>query len=231
MGLHMLGAVATLVLAAASGPSAAEIYRCVVEGRVVYSDRPCGGQATKVGIDATPGEAPTPSQTLEREANLGRVLVGMTAAQVKQAWGRPIEVASEDTGSGPSERWSYDRSGETTTLHFEGGKVAKISRVRSLVARPSPVAPAGEPLTISEMEENERAQKANERRFLQPGMTQEQVRGKIGPPSDRKVVTTRIGLADCWTYPPTPRDQQTLTTLCFSTMDTRLVTIERDVQR
>jgi hypothetical protein len=57
------------------------------------------------------------------------------------------------------------------------------------------------------------------------------VRGKIGPPSDRKVVTTRFELADCWTYPPTAHDQPVLTTLCFSTTDTRLITIDRDIQR
>jgi hypothetical protein len=116
-------------------------------------------------------------------------------------------------------------------LASEGGKVAKISRVRSLAPHAPVAAPVTEQMTISEMEESERALKASERRFLQRGMTQEQVRGKIGRPSDRKVVATRFGLADCWTYPPAARDQQTLTMLCFSTTDTRLLTIDRDVQR
>jgi hypothetical protein len=216
---------------AASGPSAAEIFRCVVDERVVYSDRPCGGQSTKVQVEAAPAVPPTQAQTLQREAGLGRVVVGMTPAQVQQAWGQPAEISSEDSGSGPNESWSYDRSGETTTVRFEGGKVAKISKVRSITPRAPAVAPVATQLTITEMEENERAQKANERRFLQPGMTQEEVRGKIGPPADRKILATRFGLADCWTYPPSPRDQQALTTLCFSTTDTRLVTIDRDIQR
>ncbi len=223
--------VAALPSITGSGPATAEIYRCVVDGRVVYSDRPCGGQPAKVQLESAPAAPPTEAQTLQREVSLGRVSVGMTPAQVRQAWGQPVEISSEDTGAGPNERWSYDRSGESTTLHFEGGRVAKIAKVRSLAPRAPAAAPVTEQLTISEMEDSERAQKANERRFVQPGMTQEQVRGKIGPPSDRKVVTTRFGLADCWTYPPTGRDQQTLTTLCFSTTDTRLLTIDRDVQR
>jgi hypothetical protein len=41
----------------------------------------------------------------------------------------------------------------------------------------------------------------------------------------------RFGIADCWTYLPTPRDAQTLTLLCFSVDDSRLVTLDRTVQR
>jgi len=85
--------------------------------------------------------------------------------------------------------------------------------------------------TVSEIEEDERAEKANERPSLREGMTQEEVRGKVGPPADRRVRVAWFGMADCWSYPPTSRDPQTRTDLCFSVTDTRLVSIDRTIQR
>jgi hypothetical protein len=103
--------------------------------------------------------------------------------------------------------------------------------VKSLALPPAPVAEATGSFTVSELEDRERRDKAAERRFARAGMSQEEVRGRLGPPSDRRVLATRFGIADCWTYQPAPRDAQTLTTLCFSVEDTRLVTVERTVQR
>jgi Domain of unknown function (DUF4124) len=216
---------------AVSGPLAAEVYRCTTDGRVVYSDRPCSGPSTKIEIEQPLAPKSNEAQRLQNEANLGHVVVGMTAAQTEQAWGRPREISSENDKTGSIERWSYDRPSGTVILQFDGGKVSKISSVKSLspAAAPAP-APTGQ-LTISEMEERERVDKGGERRFAHAGMTQAEVRGKLGPPSDRQVQNTRMGVADCWTYEPVRSDPQTLTTLCFSVDYLRVMYMERVVQR
>lgn len=216
---------------AVSGAAAAEVYRCTIDGRVVYSDHPCGSQSTKIEIEPALAPKPNEAQRLQNEANLGRVVVGMTPAQTEQAWGRPREISSENDKTGSVERWSYDRTNSVAIVQFEGGKVAKISSVRSL---PQPLVDAPAltgPLTVSEMEARERAEKAPERRFAHAGMTQAEVRGKLGPPSDHQVRNTRMGVADCWTYDPVAGDPQTLTTLCFSVDYLRVMSVDRIVQR
>ena len=209
----------------------AEIYRCIEDGKVVYADYPCGSRAAKVDVGPAPPATSTETQKLEQEASLGHVVIGMTPRQVERAWGRPAEIQTENDKDGASERWAYARGNETVNVHFQGGKVFKIATTKALA--PAAVAPGRQalPLTVSEMEELERADKGAERRFLRPGMTQEEVRGRLGPPSDRRVSVARFGMADCWTYLPTPRDAETLTLLCFSVDDTRLVTIDRTPQR
>ena len=217
----------------ASSPTAhAEVYRCTVDGRIVYSDRPCGSQSTKVEIESTRPPKPDQNQALQLEAGLGHVLVGMTPAQVETAWSRPREITSESDGKNTVERWAYDRSGEVVTVQFQAGKVSKITSVKGFAPAPLVTTDARlNQLTLSELEESERADKAGERRFARIGMTPEEVRGKLGPPSDRIVRSTLMGTGDCWTYLPTPRDAETVTTICFSVEYMRAMSVDRAVRR
>ena len=210
--------------------ASAEIYRCTVDGRVVYTDHPCGVQSTKIPIEPAPPARSIEAVNLQYEANLGRIAVGMTAAQVEQAWGRPVEIATERDSGGSADHWTYNRAGEITKISFQNGKVSKIAKTQTL-AQPAAAGEQTSSLTISKLEDRERRDKAAERRFMRPGMAQEEMRGKLGPPSDRVVRATSFGIADCWSYEPAPRDAQTLTTLCFSVIDTRLVTIDRTIKR
>jgi hypothetical protein len=210
--------------------ASAEIYRCTVDGRVVYTDHPCGVQSTKIPIEPAPPARSIEAVDLQNEANLGRIAVGMSAAQIEQAWGRPAEITIERDSGGSADHWTYNRAGELTKISFQNGKVSRITKTQTL-AQPAAAAEQTSSLTISELEDRERRDKAAERRFMRPGMAQEEVRGKLGPPSDRVVRATSFGVADCWSYEPAPRDAQTLTTLCFSVIDTRLVTIDRTIKR
>ena len=225
------GSCSLLALAATSISPAAfgEIFRCTVDGKTVYSDRPCGGTVKRIEIENAAAGSGEPE--LQREAAMGRLAVGMTTTQVQQAWGKPAEIATERDGTGQAERWTYRKSGEKTTVHFKSGQVSKLDKVQTLEPAPEPAPAVSRASTVSEIEEDERAEKANERRFLREGMSQEEVRGKVGPPADRRVRVAWFGMADCWTYPPTHRDPQTRTDLCFSVTDTRLVSIDRTVQR
>jgi YD repeat-containing protein len=216
-----------------STAATSEVFRCVVDGRVTYSDRPCGSAVARVPIENAPATKPDGPLTLQQEADLGRVTVGMTPQQVEQVWGKPAEISSEKDSTGTTERWTYNRSGETTIVTFLAGKVTKIAKTQSLAPPPAPpLVDRSAGLTISELEDREREDKAAERRFLRQGMTQEEVRGKLGPPWHRRVQPSFSGgTVDCWTYPPALRDPQTRTFLCFSIDDTRLVTIERTIER
>jgi hypothetical protein len=78
---------------------------------------------------------------LQEEANLGRVIIGMVPPQVEQAWGRPVEINSDRDSTGTIERWIYRRADETTTLHFQDGKVSKVTTVKSLGPSLTAVAP------------------------------------------------------------------------------------------
>jgi hypothetical protein len=228
--VHVLAAV---IVCLVSGTATAEIFRCIVDGRVTYSDRPCGSAAAKVQIEsaAVPPKA-AEELTLQQEANLGHVVVGMTPQQVEQVWGRPAEIANEKDATGATDRWTYNRSGESTVVTFQAGKVAKIAKTHSLAPPPRPAADQAPDVTISELEDREREQKAGERKWVRQGMTQEEVRGKLGPPWYRRVQSTLYtGPAECWTYPPALRDPQTRTILCFSLDDTRLMTIDRTIER
>jgi len=195
--------------------ASAEVYRCTVDGRVIYTDHPCGVQSTKIPIEPGPPAGPIEAVNLQYEANLGHVAVGMTATQVEQAWGRPTEITTEHDGGASAQHWTFNRAGEITKISFQNGKVSKIAKTQTL-AQPAAAAEQAPSLTLSELEDRERRDKAAERRFMRPGMTPEEVRGKLGPPSDRVVRATSFGVADCWSYEPAPRDAQTLTTLCFS---------------
>ena len=226
--VRRIGSLLALPILFAASTASAEIFRCIVDGRVTYADHPCGGKVTQLEIaPAPPVAVESAERKLEAEANAGRVLVGMSTRQVTQAWGKPADVVTEKDAQGTHEQWNYARSGESFAVRFDDGKVAKVTQ-RKLDVPPPRVA---QNLTVSELEENERAEKAAERRFLREGMTQEQVRGRLGPPSDRRVQTTRFGMAECWTYRPAQKDHQTQTALCFDLTDSRLVTIERTVQR
>jgi len=208
--------------------ASADVFRCVIDGRVTYTDRPCLGTTVPIAnAVAAPAISGPADHKLQVEASSGHVVVGMTMSQVRQAWGDTEDVMLETDVQGPHEQWNYSRNGRNFMLRFDDGKVARITERK---AEP-PSATSGPPLTISEMEEMERAEKAAERKFVREGMMQEEVRGRLGPPNERRIRPINWGTADCWAYHPSPKDQQTLTVLCFNILDTRLVGIERTVQR
>lgn len=56
-----------LVLAAAGQPSAGEVYRCAVDGKTVYSDRPCDSKSVVVPIQSPPSAAAPAPRDLAKE--------------------------------------------------------------------------------------------------------------------------------------------------------------------
>src|SRR5262245_11025867 len=100
---RVFAAIVAVGFGTLSAPAIAQVFRFTVDGKVSYSDRPCGGNATKVTTE--PGHAPERFvPVLQHEANMGRVAVSQSPAQVRQAWGEPTKrnIGSADGGN---EEW------------------------------------------------------------------------------------------------------------------------------
>ena len=114
-------AVAVGALLVAPSVAGAEVYRCNVDGKTVYSDKPCAtGKSIEVAV---PKSAPEDAghARLQQEANLGRVVVGQTPAQVLAACGEPRKKNIDTRVDGRTEQWVYDRADGTECVHFRVG--------------------------------------------------------------------------------------------------------------
>jgi len=218
-------ALNSAVIASAS----ADVYRCMVDGRITYTDRPCSG-ATTVRIEAAPPPPAEARANFQTEASMGRVVVGMPQTQVEQAWGKPKEVSTEKDDKGTTEHWTFVRGSEMHDVAIQDGRVKKIVSRPYTKPEQQTAQPAAQ-LTLSELEERERSERAAERKFIRNGTKQEEIRGKLGPPIERRVRATTLGMADCWEYPPAPRDSQTRTTVCFSLDEARVISVDRTIER
>lgn len=121
----------------------AEVYRCLVEGRPMYTDRPCAAGAVPHALpDISALPSPGASDLArehdarrERELETRRqndaawlddhaerkVLKDMSADEVRRALGSPDEVER----SGSREQWAYGAGKQRRTVVFEAGKVVK----------------------------------------------------------------------------------------------------------
>jgi hypothetical protein len=193
---------------------------------VEFTDRPCtSGESRSVAVPP-----PTPPEeqariNLQAEANMGRLAVGMAPAQVEQAWGKPKSVNTDIRSDGKHEQWVFARDGEDAYVYLLNGRVTSIS-TRSTTRKLEPAVEL--PPSRQEMEAMERADKADERRFISRNfrITREQVRERIGEP-DRKSFGEGLEL---WLYLPTGRDPQTRTLVRF-TADGWMFDIDRSIQR
>lgn len=69
------------------------------------------------------------SERLQILANDGRVAPGMSAAQVRQAWGAAANTERRDSSSGARQVWTYERAGKKATVVFGAdGRVKSLRR-------------------------------------------------------------------------------------------------------
>jgi len=141
--VRIIGVIISLALFATTA-SAREVFRCQVERTpgeavTVLSDRPCAPDAETLTVrPATPPghvvadaaerlAAIEDAQRLRQAAEKGEVLVGMTADQVRQAWGRPDRKNLSDYAHGQRDQWVYYRHNRTDYVHLEDGRVSSVS--------------------------------------------------------------------------------------------------------
>lgn len=149
--------IAALAALACAGNAQAEVYRCIANGRVVYTDVACGAnaapamlpqlstvpagpqadlvkqyddEAKRRAADVRKAHVAEASEYAERKANAeairkgvveGRVVPGMTPAQVERILNLPTQIVGQ---GGPQERWTYKNGREQRTVLFKDGVVA-----------------------------------------------------------------------------------------------------------
>lgn len=124
-------ALALLLMTATTPATSQTVYKCAVEGRTTFQDRPCAGaKSSENQIDArqrTKGLGGVRNIDLLTQSEMrlaierGRVKNGMSPDQVKRAWGAPDKV---NKSSGGREQWVYRRgNGESKYIYLEGGQV------------------------------------------------------------------------------------------------------------
>ncbi|MDR0771225.1 MAG: DUF4124 domain-containing protein [Burkholderiales bacterium] len=213
----------------------AAVYKCMnAAGEITFSDKPC------MGMDSEPmrllyDKSGDPEVgTLQNRVAMGQVTAGMTASQVRQAWGNPSGITTSKEGGVVKEEWNYQRDGQSQKVVLVDGKVVEASsQTLPRAANGSAKAGAAEtPMMVQRTVKD-----ANERRFIREGMTSVEVHSRIGEPDSRarvscrtetlynpvgltgewlpEIQTTREVCEDCWVYNPAAGDPQIETTVCF----------------
>ncbi len=242
----MKAAMVFFVWIVMTGMALAAVYKCTgAGGKIEFSDKPCAGMDSEpmaLRYDA-PGDPEIGA--LQNQVAMGQVAIGMTASQVKQAWGEPDKVRTAKKKSvkqGKSEEeWNYRRDGKSQKVTLIDGKVAEVSNQTSSGASG---AAAKNTKGGTKTSAAKRTGKANERRFIREGMTASEVRSRIGAPDSREagacrertmvsskkqLKTVRDLCENCWVYEPTEGDSQTRTHVCFQNGE--VSSIERKVAR
>jgi hypothetical protein len=132
--------IAALICLVAAQTATAEVYKCMENGKVVYTDTPCRNAIKKIAIEPPPPAKYGYQAERERarlylqnhpdidpvhkaaiEANV--VVAGMTEEQVKAAYGEPIEMNLTQTKSGSRWQWVYRKSQRLKFVYLEDGVV------------------------------------------------------------------------------------------------------------
>lgn len=127
----------------------AAIYQCTVNGQKVFSDTPCGKDATEITVDpVTVGgrldtgtniqtyKSPKRTQSADNDGchyinstDLNRYIIqktivrGMKPADVRRAWGSPSSIST-----GRITQWAYHYPGYSSNyVYFENGCVTNWS--------------------------------------------------------------------------------------------------------
>lgn len=122
---RLLSIFAIALVLAGADFATAEVFRCTVDGKTVYSDKPCGGTETRLRIDKGQGEERF-VQSLQHEANMGRVAVGQTHEQVVEAWGEPAARNIDMASTEGDEEWVYTQPTGRASVHFRRGMVSSF---------------------------------------------------------------------------------------------------------
>ena len=141
MRSHVSSIFAVALTLASANPAVAEVFRCTVDGKTVYSDKPCGGTETRLRIDKGQREERF-VQSLQHEANMGRVAVGQTHQQVVEAWGEPAARNIDMASAEGDEEWLYAQPAGRASVHFRRGMVSSFVVPEPVkpqpIQRPSP---------------------------------------------------------------------------------------------
>ena len=123
-----------ILTAAAASAAQAQVYKCKdASGTTGFSSQPCAPDAKPIEVKPASGKGgPVDEMTAinNRRIASGRVGPGMTAAQVRGAWGAPHKINQSFYSSGVTEQWIYYRDENhirAQYVHFSNGIVSSVS--------------------------------------------------------------------------------------------------------
>lgn len=118
-----------IVLLLLGSQSFAQAYRCKDNsGKIQYQQTPCTNdqEGKKLDIQAPPQQTADQLRINKAMAS-GKVTRGMSAAQVKTAWGNPKSINKGVYGAQISEQWVYDRGKfRSQYIYLKDGIVTSI---------------------------------------------------------------------------------------------------------
>ena len=130
--LIILATVGAVILSPTSG-IAQSVYRCTVDGKPVFQDRPCPGSRSADNVVDVRAPARGSGAEVNLPTDLSRqwehrqliaqqkVRVGMTTDQARQSWGAPTSINRSSAGR---EQWVYHRdAGKAQYLYMQNGVV------------------------------------------------------------------------------------------------------------
>jgi len=114
-------------------PAAAEIFKCVGKGVVVYQNFRCEldslGSLPSASTPARPSDLTPPRPTAVALGSGTEPRVGMSAEEVRTIWGEPTDTFNEEPGDGSrTETWVY---GSDRSVRFD-----HRSRVTAVLKQP-----------------------------------------------------------------------------------------------
>lgn len=130
---------ATVMIAWAAVPAQAQLYKCVVDGRTVYQQARCA-DGTPVNASGAGRADPTSTGALQARRDVlryqrrelidqavrsGQLVVGMSADEVREVWGRPTKINRTFTATAVREQWVYRGAdiGKTRYAYLENGEL------------------------------------------------------------------------------------------------------------
>lgn len=117
-----------LALAVLSGHAWA-INKCTApDGKVSYQEAPCGTAQEAAELKVQSGPATTDQDSrFNNSTAVGKIMVGMTAAHVRRAWGEPTKINVTLGASGRTEQWVYrGRNYRDDYVYLDNGVVRSV---------------------------------------------------------------------------------------------------------
>ena len=111
-----------VLLLSAPPTNARDVFKCIaLNGSVTYADKPCAKSGTIIEIDEAPATQPYAPRPR------GPITIGMTAVDVRKAWGEPGKVNRSVYSFGVHEQWVYGRANTSEYVYIRNGKVTSWS--------------------------------------------------------------------------------------------------------
>jgi hypothetical protein len=127
-GVEMLLRTLALAAAALAVSPAWAVNKCTgPDGQITFQDAPCAGKGETITVRPASGSQSSVSPAVANAIARGRVMVGMTADQVRRSWGAPTKINSTVNGQGTSQQWVYDRGQfKAQYVYLDNGVVRSI---------------------------------------------------------------------------------------------------------